>query len=32
VEGRKIFEDALGNPGGGFDLSGRAAAVRGVSG
>jgi hypothetical protein len=32
VEGRAIFEEALGNPDGGFELSGRAAAVRGVSG
>jgi SAM-dependent methyltransferase len=32
VEGRKIFEEALGNPDGRFELSGRAAAVRGVSG
>lgn len=32
VEGRVIFEEALGNPDGRFELSGRAAAVRGVSG
>jgi SAM-dependent methyltransferase len=30
--GRVIFERALGNPSGGFELRGRAAAVRGVSG
>jgi ubiquinone/menaquinone biosynthesis C-methylase UbiE len=32
AEGRVIFEEALGNPTGRFELSGRAAAVRGVSG
>jgi hypothetical protein len=32
VEGRKIFEEALGKPTGRFELSGTAAAVRGVSG
>jgi SAM-dependent methyltransferase len=32
VEGRAIFEEALGNPTGRYSLSGRAAAVRGVSG
>jgi hypothetical protein len=32
AQGRVIFEEALGNPSGRFELSGRAAAVRGVSG
>ena len=32
VEGRAIFEEALGNPTGRYALAGRAAAVRGVSG
>jgi ubiquinone/menaquinone biosynthesis C-methylase UbiE len=32
VAGRAIFEEALGNPTGAFSLSGRAAAVRGLSG
>jgi SAM-dependent methyltransferase len=32
TQGRVIFEEALGNPTGRFELSGRAAAVRGVSG
>jgi len=32
AQGRVIFEEALGNPTDGFELSGRAAAVRGVSG
>jgi SAM-dependent methyltransferase len=32
VEGRAIFEEALGNPTGRYMLSGRAAAVRGLSG
>lgn len=30
--GRTIFEDALGNPPGGYSLTGRAVAVRGLSG
>lgn len=30
--GREIFEQALGNPTGGYTLKGRAAAVRGISG
>jgi SAM-dependent methyltransferase len=32
AEGRVIFEEALGNPTGRFELSGTAAAVRGISG
>jgi len=32
VEGRAIFEEALGNPAGRFSLTGRAVAVRGISG
>lgn len=32
VEGRAIFEEALGNPTGRYELEGRAAAVRGISG
>ena len=32
VEGRAIFEEALGNPTGRYALKGRAAAVRGISG
>jgi ubiquinone/menaquinone biosynthesis C-methylase UbiE len=32
VEGRVIFEEALGNPSGGYSLKGTAAAVRGLSG
>jgi SAM-dependent methyltransferase len=32
VEGRTIFEKALGNPTGRYSLQGRAAAVRGISG
>jgi SAM-dependent methyltransferase len=32
VEGRAIFEEALGNPTGGYVLEGRAAAVRAISG
>jgi hypothetical protein len=32
VEGRAIFEEALGNPTGRYALEGRAAAVRGISG
>lgn len=32
VAGRAIFEEALGNPTGRYELKGRAAAVRGVSG
>jgi SAM-dependent methyltransferase len=32
VEGRVIFEEALGNPTGRYSLTGRAAAVRGISG
>jgi SAM-dependent methyltransferase len=32
VEGRAIFEEALGNPTGRYSLTGRAAAVRGISG
>jgi SAM-dependent methyltransferase len=32
VEGKAIFEEALGNPAGRFTLNGRAAAVRGISG
>ena len=32
VEGRAIFEEALGNPTGRYVLRGRAAAVRGISG
>jgi SAM-dependent methyltransferase len=30
--GRAIFEEALGNPSGGYSLAGRAAAVRGITG
>jgi hypothetical protein len=30
--GRVIFEEALGNPTGRYELKGRAAAVRGLSG
>ena len=32
AQGRVIFEEALGNPTGPYELKGRAAAVRGVSG
>jgi SAM-dependent methyltransferase len=32
VQGRAIFEEALGNPTGRYSLQGRAAAVRGISG
>jgi ubiquinone/menaquinone biosynthesis C-methylase UbiE len=32
VQGRAIFEEALGSPTGGYSLRGRAAAVRGVTG
>jgi hypothetical protein len=32
AQGRAIFEEALGNPAGRYSLSGRAAAVRGVTG
>ena len=32
VQGRAIFEEALGNPAGSYSLKGRAAAVRGVTG
>jgi hypothetical protein len=32
VQGRAIFEEALGSPTGRYSLKGRAAAVRGVTG